>query len=86
MSICSTGLYGSATIVNSDLFNDVLYRIGLGNMVFPEYGGIRKALREVHQDARRSSRSFAKVALATPTMKRIGLWVFWVAKFCEKTS
>jgi hypothetical protein len=25
MSISFTGLYGSATIVNSDLFNDVIY-------------------------------------------------------------
>ena len=34
--------------------------------VFPEYLGIRKALKANQPDARGSERSFAEVALATP--------------------
>jgi hypothetical protein len=40
-------------------------------MVFPEYVSLRKALRAIQQDARRSSRSLAEVALATPTMQAV---------------
>jgi hypothetical protein len=44
---------------------------GLWSMVFPEYVSLRKALRAIQQDARRSSRSSAKVALSTPTTQTV---------------
>ena len=39
------------------------------------YVSLRKALRAIQQDARRSRRSFAEVALATPTVTKQALAV-----------
>jgi uncharacterized membrane protein len=47
-------------------------------MLFPEYVSLRKALRAVQQDARRSSRSFAEAALATPTMQTATVQEAWM--------
>jgi hypothetical protein len=54
-----------------------------GVMVFPEYVVLRKllkALKAVQQDARRSSRSVAGVALATPTMQAVQESRSWKAR------
>ena len=49
----------------------IRFSFGLWNKAFPGYLGIRNALRAVQQDARGPSRSFAEVALATPTMQAV---------------